>query len=123
MGNIFQKSTKKYYDIKYPDEVKKDKKLPFLTYLHKYVYTMFYSEKLWCFISHHRHIIDITIENRINKINEQIELKPLEHYITTMDLSKKVLIVCEMCEIKEHVILKPSGILYENSEILYIPID
>ena len=122
MGNILQKSTNNYYDIKYHNEVEKDKKLSLLTYLHTYVYSMFYSEKLWCFVNNHSHIIDITIENK-NKQNKQIELKPLEHYITTMDLSKKVLLVCEMCEIKKYVILKPSGILYKNSEILYIPVD
>jgi hypothetical protein len=116
MGNILQKSTNIYYDIENL-EVEKDKKLSFLTYLHKYVSTMFYSEKIWCFVSHHRHIIDITIGNN------QIELKPLEHYITTMDLSKKVLLVCEICEIKKYVTLSPSGILYKNLEILYIPVD
>jgi len=122
MGNILHKPVNTYYDLekdKKVEKVEKDKKISFLTCLRNYVYNILYSEKLWCFISHHGHIIDVIIE----KQNKEIQLKPLEHYITTLDVSKKVLIVCEVCQIKKHFILNPSGIMYKDSEILYIPVD
>ena len=76
-----------------------------------------YFPKNICILNEHRHIINILMNGR------NIELIPFEPTITTIDLSKKAVVICEICEIKDDIFLKTSGAMYNDYEIITVSLD
>ena len=78
------------------------------------IYTYVYFPKNVCILNEHRHIINILTTGR------NIELKPFDPTITAIDLSKKAVVICEICEIKYEIALKTSGSMYKDYDIVNI---
>ena len=80
------------------------------------IYTYVYFPKNVCILNEHRHIINILIGGK------NIELTPFDPTITSIDLSKKAVVICEICEIKDEIVLKTSESMYKEYDIVNISI-
>lgn len=91
-----------------------------MEYIHTCAYSIYntlFPRKSYCLISNHKHTVDILIENK------PISLRPLEHYIIITEQLKKTVVMCETCQIKKEILLKPSKFMYYDSEIIDIFVD